>query len=105
VERKILSEKAREIIESNPPKQAEWELRYSYQWNPIVKNRSLKNSRDFCKELMGLDSLYTRSEIDRISIELGYNVFERRGGWWNHGDGVKTPYCRHVWVAEYVKAK
>jgi hypothetical protein len=103
VERKILSEKAREIIDSNPPKQSEWELRYGYGWNPRVAKRSLKNSRDFCKYLMEEDRLYTRKEIDQISAELGYNVFERRGGWWNHGDGVLTPYCRHIWVAEYVK--
>ena len=55
-------------------------------------------SREFCTTLMGLNRLYTREDINRISGNEGYNVFAYRGGWYHNPDTKKNePGCRHEW--------
>jgi hypothetical protein len=74
-------------------------IKYSYEGPQDSRNR------DFCAKMLELDRLYSRFEIERISQELGYSVFDRRGGFWTHKDGVTTPYCRHKWVSNIVVKK
>lgn len=77
-------------------------VRYSYEWKPqfAVSNENkdttplLAKSRPFCRKLLSLDRLYTRREIQALTMRLGYDVFSRGGGWW--GD---SPSCRHRWMA------
>jgi hypothetical protein len=96
-----------EIIDK--PVKTSFLVRYSYEWKSIVptseRNTSAHPSRPFCAKLMSLDRLYSRSEIESISRRLGYSVFDRGGGWWNMGDGVKSPSCRHQWVSKVVIKK
>jgi len=55
-------------------------------------------SRDFCVELMSLNRVYTRDEINLISGIEGFNVFAYRGGWYtNPNTGQHEPGCRHEW--------
>lgn len=83
-------------------------VRYSYEWKPQFAvsddNKAttplITKSRAFCKKLLSLDRLYTRREIQAISMRVGYDVFSRGGGWW--GD---SPSCRHRWVANRVIQK
>jgi DNA-binding Lrp family transcriptional regulator len=96
-----------EIIDK--PVKTSFLVRYSYEWKSIVppseRNTSAHPSRPFCAKLMSLDRLYSRSEIESISRRLGYSVFDRGGGWWNMGDGVNSPSCRHQWVSKVVIKK
>ena len=96
-----------EIIDK--PVKSTFLIRYSYEWKPIVpvseRNTNAHPSRPFCAKLMALDRFWSRSEIEQISRRLGYSVFDRGGGWWNMGDGVNSPSCRHQWVSKVVVRK
>jgi DNA-binding Lrp family transcriptional regulator len=69
-------------------------IKYSYEGPKDEKNRK------FCRKLLDLDRLYSRSEIEQISERLGYSVWDRRGGWW--GD---SPTCRHNWTSNIIVKK
>jgi hypothetical protein len=104
---KSLTKPLSEIIDK--PVKTSFLVRYSYEWKSIVptneRNTSAHPSRPFCAKLMQLDRLYSRSEIESITRRLGYSVFDRGGGWWNMGDGVNSPSCRHQWVSKVVIKK
>lgn len=68
-------------------------LRYKYSGPQDSKNRP------FCAKLLELNKLYSRSDIEDLSIRLGYSVWDRRGGWFTQPDGEHRPYCRHSWNA------
>ena len=74
-------------------------LRYSYEGPQDKKNRP------FCAKLMELNRLYSRADIENISMRLGYSVWDRRGGWFTQPDGQHRPYCRHDWFAVTVIRK
>ncbi len=82
----------------------EFDIRFSYEWKSIVpaneRNSAAHPSRAFCIKLMDLDRFYTRQQIESISDRLGYDVFNRGGGWW--GD---SPTCRHEWRSNIVVKK
>lgn len=80
--------------------QTEIFVMYQYAKNPDAAGDTLlPTSRDFCREMIGLNRVYTREEIDEMSDILGYNVWKRRGGWYyNPSKDVTTPYCRHIWM-------
>jgi len=102
-----VSSEGKDLAEDS--KVSEMEVRYFYDWKtevPKIKRDSLEHpSRPFCKRLMELDKLYSRADIDRISNRVGLNVFMYGGGWWNMGDGVNSPSCRHIWKSVIVKRK
>jgi len=81
------------------PENVEISVKYSYEWKEDVpeneRDKSEHPSRPFCKKLMELNRLYTRKEIEDISLRLGYSVWDRKGG-----DG-----CRHRWVSQIVVKK
>lgn len=74
-------------------------IRYSYEGPKDSRNRP------FCAKLLSLDRLYSRADIERISLRLGYSVFDRRGGWWTMPDGTHSPSCRHRWQSNVVVRK
>jgi hypothetical protein len=42
--------------------------------------------------------LFSRTDINKLSNVLGYNVWEQRGGYYhNPNNNTTTPYCRHIW--------
>ena len=81
-----------------------FKVMYSYEWKSEVptdeRDTPEHPSRAFCKKLIALDKLYSRSDIESISARLGYSVFDRGGGWW--GD---SPSCRHTWMSNIVIKK
>jgi DNA-binding MarR family transcriptional regulator len=107
IERKLTQPLAK-IVEQIKPKTTEFLIRYSYEWRPSVpaneRNTAAHPSREFCKALMALDKVYSRSDIEQISSRLGYSVFDRQGGWWNDSGDIK-PHCRHTWVSQVVIKK
>jgi hypothetical protein len=80
---------------------------YSYEERKNVP-AAQSGSRPLCNELYknGNSLLFTREEIQNISNQLGYSVFQLCGGWYrNPNTGRTTPYCRHEWVRNVVIEK
>ena len=83
----------------------EYKVLYSYEERPNVP-KPLTESRPLCKRLYGSSLYYTREEIQNISNQLGYSVFQLAGGWYhNPKTDITTPYCRHQWVRNVVVEK
>ena len=63
-------------------------------------------SRPLCERLIRDQMLFNREEIQNISNQLGYSVFQLCGGWYTNPDTkVRTPYCRHEWKRNVVVEK
>lgn len=72
------------------------EILYEYALRPGFKDEIIPGTRDFCRDLIGLNRLYTREEINMISGDEDYDVFAYRGGWYHNPDtDVNEPGCRH----------
>lgn len=81
------------------------EVVYSYEKRPDAPDLVPGGeSRDFCKELLKLDRVYTRAEIDSISSAIGRNVWLYRGGWYHNPNTDRNqPSCRHYWKQNIIK--
>ena len=82
-----------------------FEVRYSYEKRleasgPVI----LETSRPFCKKMIALNRFYTREDIQKISQIVGYDVFNRTGGFWNDNGKVKK-HCRHEFRSNVVIKK
>lgn len=75
-------------------------VKYSYEVKPNIGPPLIPTSRPFCIKMIGLNRLYSRAEIESISLRLGYSVWDRKGGWWGG-----SPECRHRWVSSIVVKK
>jgi hypothetical protein len=86
-----------------------FKVMYGYEWKAEIPSNQRDTaehpSRSFCKKLMSLDKLYSRSDIEQITARLGYSVFDRRGGWWTMPNGEHSPSCRHTWMSNIVIKK
>jgi hypothetical protein len=86
-------------------------IKYSYEKRPEAAGSEIKDTtRPFCKKLLTLDRLYSRSEIQQISMAVGYSVWNRSGGFWTHGKNDQNPgerdsRCRHEWRSHIVIKK
>lgn len=85
-------------VGNNPPVQVS--VRYSYEVKPNIGPAIIETTRPFCRKMIALDRLYSRAEIEAISIRLGYSVWDRKGGWWG-----KKEECRHMWRSNIVVKK
>jgi predicted regulator of amino acid metabolism with ACT domain len=83
---------------------------YSYEERPNVP-AAISGSRPLCDKLFnaegpGKSLLFTREEIQNISNQLGYSVFQLCGGWYTNPDTKRrTPFCRHEWKRNVVVEK
>lgn len=78
---------------------------YSYEERPNIPEAK-SGSRPLCEKLYGSGLFFTREEIQNISNQLGYSVFQLCGGWYtNPNTGRRTPYCRHEWKRNVVVEK
>jgi hypothetical protein len=75
-------------------------VKYSYEVKPNIGPAIIATTRPFCKKMVELNRLYSRAEIEAISLRLGYSVWDRKGGWWG-----KKPECRHRWQSNIVVKK
>ena len=88
------------------PQTKELLVRYSYEWNTGFDDSDKKTSRPFCKALLDAGKMYSRSEIEQMTMRLGYSVFDRGGGWYTEpGTNNHSPSCRHHWVSNIVTRK
>lgn len=82
-----------------------FEVRYSYDKRPDVAGPDvIPGTRPFCRKMLGLNRLYTRADIQKISEYLGYDVMKRAGGFWNN-DGEVEYHCRHGFYSQIVIKK
>jgi DNA-binding Lrp family transcriptional regulator len=80
------------------PETLNFKILYSYEGPEDNRNR------DFCARLLEMNKLWSRSEIESMSMRLGYSVWDRRGGFWNDNGDVKI-HCRHNWSKVIVMKK
>lgn len=101
----VITSKGSDIL-INSPKTVSIKTMYSYQVRPNMGETLIEGSRDFCRKLISLKRIYSRADIQKISLIEGYDVFEFTGGWYTKKGGVRgedtTPYCRHKWAKELV---
>jgi len=76
----------------------------------LDKNGKPIKSRKFCSDLMAKMSnprnYLTFEDIDSTENDLGTNAWDYRGGYYtNSNNGITTPECRHIWVAETRRRK
>jgi len=96
---------ARDLIREEEVKTENIEVRYSYEVDARFGAPIIEGTRDFCRQLLGLDKLFTRKEIETISGRVNRNVWQFRGGWKTSKSGVRTPFCRHIWMQNIVTVK
>jgi predicted transcriptional regulator len=95
-----------EIVEAMKPETTEILIRYAYKWKSGFSNIDIRTSRPFCRYLVGAKKVYSMSEIQQMSARLGYDVFERGGGWYTlPGTNTHSPSCRHEWKSMIVTRK
>jgi len=93
-------------LQGKKPKVTEIMIRYSYDWRAGFSDKDYDSSRPFCQRLMDLDKFYSRSDIEQISMIMGYSVWDRCGGWYTVPGTTKHEYhCRHEWKANVVTKK
>jgi len=82
----------------------ELEVRYSYELRSNAPDLvSGGSSRPFCERMVGLNRMYTRDEINKISSAIDRDVWTFRGGWYHNPEtDVNTPSCRHLWSQSIV---
>ena len=82
-----------------------YKILYSYEERAGVP-QPITQSRPLCQKLYGSSLYFTRDEIQNISDQLGYSVFQLCGGYYtNPNTGKTTPYCRHEWKRNIVIEK
>jgi hypothetical protein len=80
---------------------------YSYELRPNIPDlKEGSQSRPLCAELVKRNLFFTREEIQNLSNQLGYSVFQLCGGWYTRpGTNIRTPFCRHEWKRNVVVEK
>jgi hypothetical protein len=79
-----------------------FEVVYQYREREGIPPLKGKSSRPFCKNLIDLQRVFTREEIDMISARLRANgidrdVWQYKGGWYHNPETNRnTPSCRHT---------
>jgi hypothetical protein len=101
-----ITDKGNSIFKDSEPKVKMIEVFYKYGKNPTVKGPAvIDTTREFCREMINATNtdnnkfkLFSRTDINKLSNVLGYNVWEQRGGYYhNPNNNTTTPYCRHIW--------
>jgi DNA-binding Lrp family transcriptional regulator len=104
VTERVPTKDAKAEISTDPPEE-EFEVVYRYTERPDVPPAK-EGSRDFCRRLIALNRVYTRDEIDSLSVftEHKQSVWTRRGGFYHNPlTGRTSPSCRHFWQQELIR--
>jgi hypothetical protein len=105
-------ERKKTDIKLDKPKTITLSVAYTYDWRTDVvipaneRDSTQHPSRPFCVKMMQLAKtrLWSSSNIQQMSVVLGYSVFDRVGGFWNNGGDIETQ-CRHQWKPVIIKKK
>lgn len=100
-----VSQEAKDVLNEQPSKTENYQVLYRYDVASGMP-KAANGSRPFCAELMAMDKLYSREEINSMSDREDRNVWTLRGGWYhNPNTGINQPQCRHTWRQVVVKKK
>lgn len=100
-----LSDLGKKLINNDVADIPKFEVRYSYQVRTDVPD-AISGSREFCQNLMDLNKMYTREEINFMSSKVDRDVWVYKGGFYTNPDtGATTPWCRHLWFQTIVTKK
>ena len=89
------------VIPKLKPDTLNFKILYDYVLKPTAGGEDvIPTTRDFCRRLIAMNKLWSRSEIETMSRRMGYSVFDRGGGWWG-----KSKSCRHEWESVIVMQK
>jgi hypothetical protein len=113
-------EKSEDSVKSSK----QYYVRYSYEYLDEVPTEERNPCNLFCAKLEELSNsgrMWSMSDIQDISMRLGYDVLERRGAWIDKGDkdengdpiehgyidkdGVERMHCKHQWKSHVVVKK
>jgi predicted transcriptional regulator len=85
--------------------QTEIVVRYGYALAAGIKGTLvIPTTRDFCRQIVESNRVYSREDINAMSAQLGYDVWKRRGEWYtNKETGITTPQCRHIWQQQLLR--
>jgi predicted transcriptional regulator len=85
--------------------QTEIVVRYGYALAAGIKGTLvIPTTRDFCRQIVESNRVYSREDINAMSTQLGYDVWKRRGGWYHNPTlDVNTPQCRHIWQQQLLR--
>jgi len=85
--------------------QTEIVVRYKYSIAPGISGGILiPTSRDFCRQIVQSNRVYSRADIDAMSAQTGIDVWSRRGGWYHDPvRDVNVPQCRHIWQQQLLR--
>lgn len=102
-----ITDKGKQLIEQQPAKTENLKVMYRYDLSANAPSLVAGgSSRPFCEELMRMKKLYSREDINQMSIEEDRNVWSLRGGWYtNPNTGVARPQCRHTWRQVIVRER
>lgn len=93
----------KKIVDKGNPFNEKLKVMYDYVKRSVADGPDIiDTTRDFCKAVIGSNSYFDAQKIQSFSDRLGYDVFDRGGGWWTH-DGEHDPQCRHEWNLVVVK--
>jgi len=107
---RTINAEARTLLDQNLT--TEIFIHYRYVVAPGAGAAIIPGTRDFCRQLLGLNKVFTRTEIDQIGktieteLDAGSrDLWRERGGFYTRPEGgalagVTTPYCRHIWQQE-----
>jgi hypothetical protein len=99
-----ITDVGRGAIEDSGGFKTEIYVLYKYALAPGIDGEPIiDGTRDFCRFMLGEKKVYTREEIDAISVELDYDVWKRRGGWRTikgSSPPLHVPQCRHYWESK-----
>jgi len=99
-----LTKEGEQSIAEQPAKTESYKVMYRYDVAAGMGKPIIDGTRDFCRQLIGLNKLYTREEINLMSAKEDRNVWTLRGGWYhNPNTGINQPQCRHTWRQVIVK--
>ena len=80
-------------------------VRYKYSIAPGIQGGIIiPGSRDFCRQIVQSNRVYSRADIDAMSAQTGIDVWSRRGGWYHDPiRDVNLPQCRHIWQQQLLR--
>ena len=80
-------------------------VRYKYSLAPGIQGGIIiPGSRDFCKQIVQSNRVYSRADIDAMSVQTKIDVWSRRGGWYHNPTlDVNVPQCRHIWQQQLLR--
>ena len=99
-----VTEVGQSVIDNAPVTVTSISIKYAYDVAPGLGAPVIKTTRDFCRKLIGLNKLFSATEISEMGAQWGYDVWNYRGGFYhNPKTNETTPYCRHIWTQVIVR--